>query len=79
VLALFQLFLEAMNFLVWIQTFEIFIKLPGKWWTVFKPQLGDVITLSADALGAGSGAASAYAVVTSGTYNLLGLVRLFLV
>ena len=47
-----------------------FYKVAGKMVDCFKPQVGDVITLSADALGTGSGAASAYAVVTSGTYKL---------
>ena len=47
-----------------------FYKVAGKMVDCFKPQVSDIITLSADALGTGTGAASAYAVVTSGTYKL---------
>ena len=36
---------------------------------VFRPVVGDVITLSSDALATGAGAASAYAVITSGAWK----------
>lgn len=41
----------------------------GKVFSAFKLQIGDVIKLSADALGTGTGAASAYAVATASTYK----------
>ena len=47
-----------------------FYSIAGEMIDCFRPMIGDVITLSADALGTGAGAASAYAVVTSGTYKL---------
>lgn len=38
--------------------------------SVYKPQVGDIITLTGDALATGSGAASAYAVAVNGAYKL---------
>lgn len=46
-----------------------FYTLSGKVFSAFKLQVGDVIRLSADALGTGTGAASAYAVATASTYK----------
>lgn len=41
----------------------------GKVFSAFKLQVGDIVKLSADSLGTGTGAASAYAVATNGTYK----------
>lgn len=42
----------------------------GEVFSVFKPQLGDIILMTGDSLGTGSGAESAYAVATNATYEL---------
>jgi hypothetical protein len=42
----------------------------GLVFTAFQPQIGDVIELSTDALGTGSGVESAYAVAVNGSYKL---------
>ncbi len=41
----------------------------GKVFSAFKLQIGDIVKLSADALGTGTGAASAFAVATNGSYK----------
>lgn len=42
----------------------------GTIFSVYKPQVGDIITVTADALATGSGAASAFAVAVDGAYKL---------
>lgn len=42
----------------------------GDVFTVYQPRVGDIVTLTADGLGTGSGAESAFAVATNGTYKL---------
>jgi hypothetical protein len=42
----------------------------GEVCSVYKPQIGDIITLTGDALASGTGAASAYAVAANGAYKL---------
>lgn len=42
----------------------------GEVGSVYKPQVGDIITLTGDALATGSGAASAFAVAVNGAYKL---------
>lgn len=41
----------------------------GQIFRAFKPMIGDIIELSADAIATGTGAGSAYAVVTAATYK----------
>lgn len=47
-----------------------FYHIIGEMIDVFKPQIGDIITLTADALTTGTGAASAYAVATATDFKL---------
>lgn len=47
-----------------------FYHIIGEMIDVFKPQIGDIITLTGDAFTTGTGAASAYAVATSADFKL---------
>ncbi len=47
-----------------------FYNITGDVFTAFKPQLGDILLITADSLGTGTGAESAFAVATNATYKL---------
>jgi len=47
-----------------------FYNITGDVFTAFKPQLGDIISMTADSLGTGTGLASAFAVATNATNKL---------